>query len=141
MTFTDKQRRSLSAKLSHRHVKTRQSQGATLSYLEGWHVIAEANRIFGHDGWDRQTLYPRCIWSQKQAGQTAVLYSTKVRIAVRAGGDLITREGIGIGFGRAPSEEASHEIAIKAAETDATKRALSTFGNPFGLALYDKDQA
>ena len=30
--------------------------------------------------------------------------------------------------------------AIKAAETDATKRALATFGNRFGLCLYDKEQ-
>ncbi len=30
---------------------------------------------------------------------------------------------------------------MKAAETDAMKRALATFGNPFGLALYDKTQA
>src|SRR5262249_13193550 len=29
---------------------------------------------------------------------------------------------------------------VKEAETDAMKRALMTFGNPFGLALYDKDQ-
>ena len=29
----------------------------------------------------------------------------------------------------------------KEAETDARKRALMTFGNPFGLALYDKTQA
>ena len=35
--------------------------------------------------------------------------------------------------------ETAHEIALKAAETDATKRALATFGNPFGLALYDKE--
>src|SRR5262249_23528515 len=35
---------------------------------------------------------------------------------------------------------ASHEIALKTAETDATKRALATFGNPFGLALYDSEQ-
>jgi hypothetical protein len=28
---------------------------------------------------------------------------------------------------------------LKGAETDATKRALATFGNPFGLALYDRD--
>ena len=28
---------------------------------------------------------------------------------------------------------------MKASETDATKRALATFGNPFGLALYDKE--
>jgi DNA recombination protein Rad52 len=141
MSFTVKQRRSLAAKLKHRHVKTRLSQGSTISYLEGWHVIAEANRIFGYESWDRQTLYPRCIWSDRQAGQTAALYSTKVRITVRAGGEVIIREGIGAGFGRTPSEEAAHEIALKAAETDATKRALATFGNSFGLALYDRDQA
>ena len=51
------------------------------------------------------------------------------------------REGIGTGFGRAPQPELAHDIALKAAETDATKRALATFGNPFGLALYDRDQA
>jgi DNA recombination protein Rad52 len=130
----------LAAKLKHRHVKTRSSQGGALSYLEGWHVIAEANRIFGHDSWDRQTLYPRCLWSDRQAGQTATLYSTKVRVTVRAGGEVVVREGIGAGFGRSSSEEAAHEIALKAAETDATKRALATFGNPFGLALYDKEQ-
>ena len=141
MAFTDKQRRSLAAKLKHRHVKTRSSQGANISYVEGWYVIAEANRIFGYDCWDRNTLSPRCIWSNEQAGQTAVLYTTKVRVTVRAGGEIIVREGNGTGFGRASSAEAAHEIALKAAETDATKRALATFGNPFGLALYDKDQS
>jgi hypothetical protein len=30
---------------------------------------------------------------------------------------------------------------LKGAETDATKRALATFGNPFGLALYDREQS
>src|SRR3977135_4118965 len=34
----------------------------------------------------------------------------------------------------------AYERAIKAAETDATKRALATFGNRFGLGLYDKEQ-
>jgi len=29
-----------------------------------------------------------------------------------------------------------HDTALKAAETDATKRALATFGKPFGFALY-----
>ena len=29
-----------------------------------------------------------------------------------------------------------HDIALKVAETDATKRALATFGKPFGLELY-----
>jgi Rad52/22 family double-strand break repair protein len=36
----------------------------------------------------------------------------------------------------AASPGQAHEYATKAAETDATKRALSTFGNLFGLSLY-----
>ena len=27
----------------------------SLSYIEGWHAIAEANRLFGFDGWTRTT--------------------------------------------------------------------------------------
>jgi hypothetical protein len=34
-----------------------------------------------------------------------------------------------------------HDIALKAAETDATKRALATFGKPFGLELYRNGRA
>ena len=81
------------------------------------------------------------MWSERQGGQLAAFYSTKVRITVRAGGEMVMREGIGTGFARAAFAEAAHEMALKAAETDATKRALATFGNPFGLALYDKEQA
>ena len=40
--------------------------------------------------------------------------------------------------GESPGEV--HDIALKAAETDATKRALATFGKPFGLELYRKDK-
>lgn len=141
MTFTDKQAKALKSKLAHQHVKTRSSNGNTIAYVEGWHVIAEANRIFGFDCWDRCTLSPKCLWSELQQGQTVCFYSTRVRITVRAGDGVIVREGIGTGTGRSPSPEAAHEIALKSAETDATKRALATFGNPFGLALYDKEQS
>ena len=51
MSFTDTQLKALSAKLNARHVRTREKarekEGLTLSYIEGWHAIAEANRIFG----------------------------------------------------------------------------------------------
>ena len=116
------------------------SNGTTIPYVEGWHVIAEANRIFGYDCWDRKTLSPRCVWRESQRGQTVCFYTAKVRITVTAGGATIVRDGIGTGTGRAAAPEVAHEIALKAAETDATKRALATFGNPFGLALYDKDK-
>ena len=92
--------------------------------------------IAGH----RQPLAPRCLWRETQRGENACFYAAKVRITVRAGDAIIIREGIGTAVGRARLAEMAHEIALKAAETDATKRALATFGNPFGLALYDKEQ-
>jgi DNA repair and recombination protein RAD52 len=53
MTFTRTQIDELSAKLRIQHVKERVKRGFSLSYIEGWHAISEANRIFGFDGWDR----------------------------------------------------------------------------------------
>jgi DNA recombination protein Rad52 len=140
MALSDQQAKALRAKLRHQHVKVRESAGTTIAYVEGWHVIAEANRIFGFENWDRQTQTPECLWSETQRGQTVCFYSAKVRITVRSGDSTTLREGIGTGLGRSPQAELAHEMAVKAAETDATKRALATFGNPFGLALYDRDQ-
>ena len=61
MAFTDQQSRQLKAKLDAQHVKMRKANGTSLHYIEGWHAIAEANRIFGFDGWDRRTLFTNCI--------------------------------------------------------------------------------
>ena len=63
MAFTDTQTRQLKRKLDAKHVKTRNADGAILYYVEGWHVIAEANRIFGFDAWDRRTLSTSCVWT------------------------------------------------------------------------------
>ena len=108
--------------------------------MEGWHVIAEANRIFGYDAWDRRTLASHCVWSGQSGAYHGAAYTAKVRVSVRAGDITIVREGSGTGEGRAPTPGQAHELALKGAETDATKRALATFGNPFGLALYDREQ-
>ncbi len=141
MGFTDTQTRQLRAKLDGKRVKTRRANGCTLHYVEGWHVLDEANRIFGFDAWDRQTLRTRCIWTGMREKQYATAYTAKVRIRVRAGDVIIVREGSGTGEGRGPTPGEAHEIGLKSAETDATKRALATFGNRFGLALYDREQA
>jgi recombination DNA repair RAD52 pathway protein len=50
------------------------------------------------------------------------------------------REGCGAARGFAKTAGEAMENAIKAAETDALKRALVTFGNAFGLALHDREQ-
>jgi hypothetical protein len=140
MALTDAQVRQLRAKLEGKHVKTRKANGADLPYVEGWHVIAEANRIFGYDAWDRRTLSTRCVWSGESGAYHSAAYTAKVRVNVRAGDITIVREGSGTGEGKAPTPGQAHELALKGAETDATKRALATFGNPFGLALYDREQ-
>jgi DNA recombination protein Rad52 len=141
MAFTDQQTRQLKAKLDSQFVKTRRADGATLHYIEGWHAIAEANRIFGFDGWDRRTLVTNCIWTGTSDQLHSAAYIAKVRVYVRAGDITVIREGSGTGEGKAPTQGQAHEIALKSAETDATKRALATFGNVFGLALYDRGQA
>ncbi len=140
MAFSDAQVQVLSGKLSAKHVRTRQANGRTLSYIEGWHAIAEANRIFGFDAWDRQTMANKCVWEGTWQGKYSCAYVARVRVKVRAGGNEICREGCGSGQGRGKSPGEAHESALKEAETDAMKRALTTFGNPFGLALYDKEQ-
>ena len=140
MGFTDTQTRQLRAKLDGKHIKRRNANGTVLDYLEGWHLIAEANRIFGFDGWDRRTLRTRCVWTGMSGNRYATAYTARVRVRVRAGDMTVIREGCGTGQGDASTPGEAHEIALKSAETDATKRALATFGNRFGLALYDRDR-
>ena len=139
MTFSEVQVKALASKLSPKHIKTRRaSNGFRLSYIEGWHAIAEANRIFGFDAWDRQTISTKCVWQERRDGRCACSYVARVRVKVRAADILICREGCGSGHGQTLTPGEAHESALKEAETDAMKRALATFGNPFGLALYDK---
>jgi len=140
MAFTDTQVRLLKAKLDPRYIRTRNSNGSTLSYVEGWHAIAEANRIFGYEAWDRRTVSASCVWTEAKAGIYHAVYTAKVRITVRAGEVNVVREGSGSCEANASTAGQAHELALKGAETDATKRALATFGNPFGLALYDREQ-
>jgi hypothetical protein len=82
----------------------------------------------------------KCVSSSGNGQHHFAAYIAKVRITVRAGDITVVREGSGTGEGSGVTPGQAHEIAIKSAETDGTKRALATFGNPFGLALYDREQ-
>ncbi len=138
--FSTAQLRALKGKLKASQVRTRREEGIELSYIEGWFVIAEANRIFGFDGWCRETTDSRCVWQGEQGGRFSCSYTARVRVSVTAEGQTIIREGSGFGGGSGETPGEAHEMALKEAETDAMKRALTTFGNPFGLALYDPDR-
>ena len=140
MAFSAKQVQALRRSLNHRHVRAREINGRELSYIEGWYAISEANRIFGFDGWNRETVESRCVLARENRGSFLAVYAAKVRITVHADGATVIREGHGSGEGRGSSPGEVHDIALKAAETDATKRALATFGKPFGLELYRKEK-
>ena len=135
MSFSAKQIDELARNLKRRHIRTRQFNGRSLPYIEGWHAIAEANRIFGHDGWDRETIETKCVLNREVRGVFQAIYIAKVRVTVRST-CLVIREGHGTGEAKGASPGEVHDMALKSAETDATKRALATFGKPFGLALY-----
>ena len=123
-------------------VKTRSKGTFDLSYIEGWWVISEANRIFGFDGWTRETVYNKEVCSYEYNNKHKVGYEAMVKIIVfnYEDGTEVIRIGTGHGSGIANDLFDAIEGAAKEAETDAMKRALMTFGNPFGLALYDKTQ-
>ena len=139
MGFSDKQLKVLQRNLDQRRVRTRYANGRELSYIEGWYAISQANRIFGFDAWSRETVETRCVLSRENRGAFLAVYTAKVRITVEVDGIKVIREGHGTGEGRANSPGEVHDTAVKAAETDATKRALATFGKPFGLELYRRD--
>lgn len=153
MTFTAEQNSALTAPLDKTKVKERSQAGRQLSYIEAWHAIAEANRIFGHDMWDRETINLQetnrdLVDLKGKDGSTyqqwRVGYYAKVRVTVyTTTGGKIVKEGSGFGSGMAKPEAIGEavESALKEAESDAMKRALMMLGNPFGLALYDKTQA
>ena len=145
--FSPEQLAALAAPLDRAKVRQRDQGRGKVSYLEGWQVIVEANRIFGFDGWQRQTLAVRCVnqaertIGREQKTGWGVTYTARVRVTVTAGGrPPLVREGSGAGHGIDVDLGQAHESALKEAETDAMKRALMTFGNPFGLALYDRQQ-
>jgi len=145
--FSPEQIAALTAPLDRANVSYREQGRASVPYLRSWHVIAEANRIFGFDGWQRQTIQVSCVaQAERSIGRDqrpgwGVTYTALVRVTITAGElPSLVREGSGAGHGIDVDLGQAHESALKEAETDAMKRALMTFGNPFGLALYDKDQ-
>ena len=76
----------------------------------------------------------QCVWTK----QPHLLCRGLCRASYYCSGGRtrIIRGGSGAGDATGLTPGQAHEFASKAAETDATKRALSTFGNAFGLSLY-----
>lgn len=141
----DKVTPELNKKLDPANIKPA-PKGKFGDYVDGYHVISEANRIFGNGGWSYEiTRLERASLSEftlkgrdGDYQQVRASYLCTVRVTVAG----VCREGAAVGMGAGKPENVGDviESAAKEAETDALKRALRTFGNTFGLALYDKDR-
>ena len=135
----EKAEKILGEKLDPKHVvKPSGSFGPKGDYIQGWHAIAEANRAFGFGGWSYtiKTMTQDALTEVDKGGkkQWQAAYTCIVTVTV---GEVV-REDVGFGSGFAAQIGDAVEGATKEAVTDALKRALRTFGNIFGLALYDK---
>lgn len=144
MYFTTQQQKALNTKVRKSHIRSRKLDGKEFSYLEGWFVIEQANKIFGYDGWTRKTLSTQCVSERQRHEKFAASYLCRVQISVFVKYEKTVREiiregcGSGEGYGQTPGH--AHEMAVKIAETDGMKRAFITFGNAFGLFLYQSKQ-
>lgn len=112
-------------------------QGKYGEYVDALHVIREANRIFGHDGWSYATDRLELTNSEQNGDKHRIGYFAIVTVTI----DGVSRSDVGHGQGFGKSLGDAHDSAVKEAVTDALKRALRTFGNTFGLALYEKDKS
>ena len=115
-------------------------------YVDGYHVISEANRIFGNGGWSyeitrmEQSHAATVTLTGRDGPYEQFRCSYLCTVKVTVGGTFKEGSAVGMGSGKPENMGDVIESAVKEAETDALKRALRTYGNTFGLALYDKSR-
>jgi DNA repair and recombination protein RAD52 len=112
-------------------------RGQQLEYLPVHDVIETANRIFGFGGWQREIRRLEKVFEDETDGVYSVGYLCEYRIKV---GNIIHED---VGFGASsnqPDPAGAHEMAVKAAVSDALKRCFRAFGDQFGLSLYRKHE-
>ena len=143
--LSEELRAILESPLDGSHVKTRQGK---FSYLETHYVKRRANEIFGYDGWSSELDQIMCVGCDEvtktddngnvtkgwRVGYIAVVKTTTL------GGVIRSDVGYGDAVEYGQSAITCHELASKEAASDALKRAMSSYGDQFGLILYDKDR-
>lgn len=130
--INDNQREKLGQDLFHGAVKDlpkKDKDGKPIQYVDGHYIVTRLNEVFGFDGWSID--YGAMVIIE---GERPVVH---VPATLRAAG--VTRKDVGVAIAANKSADAL-ETAIKGAFTDGLKRCARTFGNTFGLALYDKDK-
>lgn len=142
MTLTPEQIKALNAPLDPANVKKPSgSFGPKGDYIEGWHAINELNRVFGFDGWSYEIALTRDAVEKGKDSKGNEQWQAAYTCICTLTAAGVTRQDVGFGSGFAKGIGDAIEGATKEAATDALKRAARTFGNIFGLALYDKTRS
>ena len=126
--FTDEQLAQLRGPLDESRVKIHPY--TKMDYLATWDVIATANEIFGFDGWSSETTRLELVGPE---------FGWLATVRITAGG--VAREDSGFApyaIGDRGLLGETVDTAVKAAVSDALKRALRSFGEQFGNTLYNK---
>jgi len=141
--FNENQLAILNQELDSSRIKSRQKGNINLSYLEGFDVIATANRIFGFGNWEYSITILENVSQELNHNQNHIIcYKAVVQIKVydETHTTNISREDVGFGTGIAKTLADAHEGGAKESITDAIKRALRSLGNQFGNNLYNKSK-
>ncbi|WP_417332753.1 Rad52/Rad22 family DNA repair protein [Halarcobacter sp.] len=141
--FNQEQLELLTQELDSSRVKSRSKGNINLSYLEGFDLIETANKVFGYGNWSYSIKSLDYLCTEQNQNQNFVIsYKAIVEVIVYDNKHMqnISRNDVGTGTGIAKTQADAHEGATKEAVTDALKRALRSFGNQFGLSLYDKSK-
>jgi hypothetical protein len=134
MGFSDRQMRALSRNVSARHIRSRLRDGKRCLMSR---ALASRPGKSHFRIWRLGPRNPRCkVHHRPRNSRNShghLLGADSDHGSCRSPGDCSRwtrhqRSGQSVGE--------VHDRALKAAETDATKRALATFGKAFGLALY-----
>lgn len=135
MSLTTKQTITLLQPINPTRV-ARTDQG--MSHIQAWDVRRWLIRIFGHGGFsidvaDLVMLYEQ---SKEEGTRWRTAYRATVRLTI--GDATYTEAAVGTNMGWLPDtkRDEAHDMAIKTAVSQATKRCAVNLGDQFGLSLY-----
>lgn len=109
------------------------------SHVEIYDVRAHMNIIFGFGGWSQEIDEMQLITERETKLRNGkdgwyVVYRAKSRVTILATGAVYSEWAAGINTH--PILGNAHDLAMKTAESQATKRACMNIGDQFGLSLY-----
>ena len=124
------------------------------SHIEAWDVRKWLTRIFGFGGWSDEILECTLVhevmwpWTDQKTGdpvpgkhRCTAVYRVQMRLTVKDVHGNVIGSWDDVATGEAVNQASvgdAHDLAVKAAASQALKRCAVNLGDQFGLSLYNK---